>query len=435
MQKSRNSGVFWLLVLPSISLMFLSLFLSIVIRFPREALWTQWNLHVRAFSLLFALWLLVMFAHNLFDFFILRRYTTLIFNLFSAIVVSFLVAVVYFYFQPDLILTPRRFLLVDLAVNFILLLALYLLVKFIFTRRSPEQIYLFSQDEKQKELANEIRKHSYLGFQLGGYLSGGENLNAVSQNPISIVLPDSLQTQPEMLQKFYELRREQIVFYSHHYFYEQLTRRIDLSAINELWFLEHITYQRKRFYNFFKRLFDLFFGFVMSLIFLLSFPIIAIAIKLSSAGPLFFIQERVGQQGRVFKVYKYRTMILGEGKTWTSENDPRITSIGKFLRRTRLDELPQFINLTLGNMSLVGPRPEQSHIVKMLKDEIPFYDERHWVKPGLTGWAQLNIYASTIEETKQKLQYDLYYIKNQSMFLDLEIIIKTSYHLLAGKGR
>jgi lipopolysaccharide/colanic/teichoic acid biosynthesis glycosyltransferase len=128
-------------------------------------------------------------------------------------------------------------------------------------------------------------------------------------------------------------------------------------------------------------------------------------------------------------------MHQGPGNTWTAIADPRITGIGKILRVTRLDELPQFINLLQGNMSLVGPRPEQVHFVDMLKQEIPFFDERHWVKPGLTGWAQLNVYASTLEETKRKLQYDLYYIKHQSILFDLEIILKTFYHIIMGKGR
>src|SRR4029078_12074836 len=140
-------------------------------------------------------------------------------------------------------------------------------------------------------------------------------------------------------------------------------------------------------------------------------------------GPVMFVQERVGKKGRIFKVYKYRNMSGGAVNTWTSVNDPRITPFGKFLRKSRIDEWPQFINLLLGNMSLVGPRPEQPHIVEEMKSKIPFYDERHLLKPGLTGWAQLNIYAATVEESRTKLQYDLYYIKRRSFLFDLEIIL------------
>jgi lipopolysaccharide/colanic/teichoic acid biosynthesis glycosyltransferase len=159
------------------------------------------------------------------------------------------------------------------------------------------------------------------------------------------------------------------------------------------------------------------------------------ATKLSSPGPVLFSQPRVGKYGTIFTVYKYRTMkIDGAHDTWTGTDDPRITRVGKILRRLRLDELPQSINLLQGNMSLVGPRPEQPHIVEAMRQEIPFYDERHLVKPGLTGWGQLNVYARTVEETRTKLQHDLYYIKHRSFGFDLEIIAKTVYHVVTNNN-
>jgi lipopolysaccharide/colanic/teichoic acid biosynthesis glycosyltransferase len=126
----------------------------------------------------------------------------------------------------------------------------------------------------------------------------------------------------------------------------------------------------------------------------------------------------------------------GVSNTWTTVSDPRVTTLGRFLRMSRLDELPQCINLILGTMSIVGPRPEQVHLVAQLREKISFYDERHMVKPGLTGWAQINnIYAATVEETELKLQYDLYYIKNRSLLFDLEIILKTIYYVFSWQGR
>jgi lipopolysaccharide/colanic/teichoic acid biosynthesis glycosyltransferase len=158
---------------------------------------------------------------------------------------------------------------------------------------------------------------------------------------------------------------------------------------------------------------------------------------LSSKGPILFIQQRVGKNGKIFKVYKYRTMKTDTAaNTWTSVNDPRVTFVGKFLRKSRIDEWPQFVNLLIGNMSLVGPRPEQPNIVEDLRKIIPFYDERHLVKPGITGWAQINnIYAGSEEETKLKLQFDLYYVKHKSVFFDLEIILKTIYYIFTWQGR
>jgi len=274
-----------------------------------------------------------------------------------------------------------------------------------------------------------------LGFRVLGHLNE-QSLAAVDlQKDTSIILPENFHTKPEALQRLYELRKTGVAFYNHKDFYEQLLRRVYLSQINELWFLENIDYQEKRFYNLIKRVVDILFGIIGFIAFLISFPFCALLIKLTSPGPVLFIQERVGKKGELFKVYKYRSMSGGAVNTWTSVNDPRITKVGKFLRKSRIDEWPQFINLVLGHISLVGPRPEQPHIVEDLKKQIPFYDERHLVKPGITGWAQLNIYAGSVEETKLKLQYDLYYIKNRSFLFDLEIILKTIYYIFTWQGR
>ncbi len=209
-----------------------------------------------------------------------------------------------------------------------------------------------------------------------------------------------------------------------------------MSQINEIWFLENINYQEKRLYNIVKRILDVALGLIGLVFFLISLPFCAAIIKLTSQGPVFFVQERVGKKGRLFKVYKYRSMSGGATNIWTSVNDPRITGVGKFLRKSRIDEWPQFINLLLGHLSLVGPRPEQPHIAEELKKQIPFYDERHLVKPGITGWAQINnIYAGNTEETRLKLQYDLYYIKYRSFLFDLEIILKTVYYIFTWQGR
>jgi lipopolysaccharide/colanic/teichoic acid biosynthesis glycosyltransferase len=296
-------------------------------------------------------------------------------------------------------------------------------------------VYLFSFNEELKELEDAISQNNYLGFKLLGHLNEQSVQNTEFNKDHGIILPQALETKPEVLKKFYELRKLGVEFYNHRNFYENLLRKIYLSQINEAWFLENIAYREKRFFNLIKRLIDLLFGAVGFFVFVVTLPFIAVLIKLTSKGKVFFVQERVGKGGQIFKVYKYRTMSGGATNTWTSVNDPRITGFGKFLRKSRIDELPQFINLLLGNMSLVGPRPEQVNIVNELKQKISFYDERHLVKPGITGWAQLNVYAGSIEETKEKLQYDLYYIKNRSILLDLEIILKTIYYIFTWQGR
>jgi sugar transferase (PEP-CTERM system associated) len=174
----------------------------------------------------------------------------------------------------------------------------------------------------------------------------------------------------------------------------------------------------------------------------LSFPICilaAAAIKLSSRGPIFFLQERIGEDGEPFRLIKFRTMRQDaeakSGPVWAAKNDARVTPVGRFMRLTRIDEIPQFFNILSGQMSFVGPRPERKHFVDQLKQDIPFYPLRHTVKPGLTGWAQVcHPYGASIEDAQEKLRYDLYYIKNMSLLFDLNVILRTVAVIMRGSG-
>jgi lipopolysaccharide/colanic/teichoic acid biosynthesis glycosyltransferase len=173
---------------------------------------------------------------------------------------------------------------------------------------------------------------------------------------------------------------------------------------------------------------------------LLLLPILGPLIYLDSPGPLFYTQERLGHLKRTFRVYKLRSMHSEAGRTghmtWAVAHDPRVTRIGRFLRATHLDELPQVLNILRGEMSLIGPRPELPVFSERLEKVIPFYNQRFTVKPGLTGWTQVNHnYGDTIDDERIKLQYDLYYIQNRSCFLDIQIIVRTVGEVVLGHGR
>jgi exopolysaccharide biosynthesis polyprenyl glycosylphosphotransferase len=189
-----------------------------------------------------------------------------------------------------------------------------------------------------------------------------------------------------------------------------------------------------------KRLIDI----VVSLIVLVAglplWILIAILIKIDSRGPVIYKQERVGKDGKIFTLYKFRSMHENAealtGPTWAMKNDPRVTRVGKILRKLHLDEIPQFVNVLKGDMSLIGPRPERPVFVEKLSKEIPLYRRRLKVKPGITGWAQVKYkYDESIEDVKKKLQYDLFYIENMSLRMDLKIIAYTILHILSGKGQ
>ena len=190
----------------------------------------------------------------------------------------------------------------------------------------------------------------------------------------------------------------------------------------------------------FKRLIDFFFSLAVLLIGLPVWVLIAILVRLTSSGPAIYRQKRIGQKGREFTVFKFRTMIqdaeASTGPVWAKEDDPRFTRLGKWLRKTRLDEVPQFLNVLKGEMSLVGPRPERPFFVEKLAKEIPLYSRRHRVKAGITGWAQVKWkYDSSVEDVRQKVKYDLFYIENMSLRRDLQILFRTVYTAIRGGGR
>ena len=189
-----------------------------------------------------------------------------------------------------------------------------------------------------------------------------------------------------------------------------------------------------------KRLIDIVLSFLIVVIGLPIWILTALIIRLDSIGPVFYIQRRVGVEGKIFKIIKFRSMVKDaeklSGPKWAEKDDPRITRFGNILRKLRLDEMPQFINILKGEMSLIGPRPERPHFVRKLSQTLPFYETRHIIKPGLTGWAQVKIrYGSSVDDSLLKLQYDLYYIKHRSFFLDANVIIKTLSTVIFYRGQ
>jgi sugar transferase (PEP-CTERM system associated) len=222
-------------------------------------------------------------------------------------------------------------------------------------------------------------------------------------------------------------------------FYEKAFGKLPIEVLNPSYLVFSSGFKVSKAVRVYKRIFSIVFSIIGMI---LSAPLMlltAIAIKIDSRGPILFSQERVGKNGKAFKLLKFRSMSTdaeaGTGPVWAQQNDPRITRVGKFIRRTRIDELPQFINVLKGDMHFVGPRPERPFFVEQLRKAIPYYWQRHSVEPGLTGWAQVRYpYGSTIEEACEKLKYDLYYIKNLSILLDLWIIFQTVKIVLLGRG-
>jgi exopolysaccharide biosynthesis polyprenyl glycosylphosphotransferase len=221
---------------------------------------------------------------------------------------------------------------------------------------------------------------------------------------------------------------------------ERFLNRIPCDQITELWLLWGLMGRSSLYVTRLKRLVDFVLASVLLVMLSPLLLLIAIAIRLLSKGPVLYTQERIGLHNRPFKVLKFRSMVPeaedASGPVWASEDDPRVTGVGKWLRRWRLDELPQLLNVVKGDMSLVGPRPERSVFVNEFLTAVPMYNQRHGLRPGITGWGQIHYdYAASREETREKLEYDLFYVKNASFLLDLAILLRTTRTVVGVRGR
>jgi len=223
--------------------------------------------------------------------------------------------------------------------------------------------------------------------------------------------------------------------------YEELTQRVPVQFVGKD-FYKYFPFSRSnqnKMYLLFNHFIDLLISVLGILIGCLLLPFIVLGNLIANRGPLFYIQERIGSNGTLFKIIKFRTMVKNaekNGAVWAKKGDARITPFGKFLRNSRLDEMPQFLNILKGEMSLIGPRPERPYFVRELSQTLPFYETRHIIKPGLTGWAQVNTrYGSSSSDSLIKLQYDLYYIKHRSFFLDINILIRTLSTIIFYRGQ
>ncbi|WP_343330095.1 exopolysaccharide biosynthesis polyprenyl glycosylphosphotransferase [Polaribacter staleyi] len=361
------------------------------------------------------------------------------------------------YFSPELP-TNRLQIVYFFLLTFIpILLWRFVYMTVIFSPKYFKSVVFVGSSERIRKLLTQIHHDSF--HNVSAYLSeckidGVNGFKDISKTKISSIVSDNHITEVivskrdltsdvvEAINKELILLFEQGVnIISYETFYESVNARIPREYLDYN-FYRYINFSKNNsnnFYLFGLRLVDILISFVGIFMFFVFVPIIIIGNIFANRGPLFYTQLRVGENGKHFKIFKLRSMIKNAevgGAVWAKKNDTRITSFGKFLRRTRLDEMPQFINIIKGDMSLIGPRPERPEFVKDLEDKIPFYAIRHVIRPGLTGWAQVNYpYANTIEEQETKLRYDLYYIKERSAFLDFKIFIKTFTTVLYFKGQ
>ena len=274
-------------------------------------------------------------------------------------------------------------------------------------------------------------------------LLGGTNQleNIIPEHDLDVVvIAITHGVNAELLKVFTDILQQRVDVVPMPVLYETLMGRVPVEHIGVHWAasipLEHPS--NKAVWKVTKRIFDLFWAGLGMLFLLPVFPVVALVIYLDSPGPIIYRQERLGRNGKEYQMYKFRSMVIDaeqDGAVWADEDDPRITRFGKFLRKTHLDEFPQFFNIIKGDMSVVGPRPERPEFVEKLTEEIPFYRVRLAVKPGMAGWGLIHQgYGSSVEDSLRKLEFDLYYIKHQNLALDFQILFRTFWETVTMRG-
>ncbi len=443
----RKQLKIFLLILSDILIFYISLSLTLIIRYlivdrAPVTLFSSINLHFTSFSIIFIFWLLVFWAAGLYDITKLRNeelfYKTLIITFF----INAVLAISLFYFIPYFIITPKINLFVDLALTLVILYFWRQYFNRWASRAFKIGVVFLGASPEIMELKEFLNNNPQLGYQIVGILAPDnvselENLWQTKKFSL-IVSAEQFDHSQKLAFLLFHYFKKSVTISDLDKFYENITNRVPISIIREVWFLENISEIERGFYETSKRIFDVVAGIILGLVTIVILPVVAIGIKIFDPGPIFYRQKRIGKNGQAFTLIKFRSLPLNKNNNRMQKpNQKEITSFGKFLRKSHWDELPQIWNILKNEMSFIGPRPEKPEFVEHLSNEIPFYEMRHLVKPGLSGWAQLHNpnAGPTFKETLEKLQYDLYYVKNRSVFLDLSIVLKTLHILISGAGK
>ncbi|MFL6193319.1 MAG: TIGR03013 family XrtA/PEP-CTERM system glycosyltransferase [Thermoanaerobaculia bacterium] len=401
--------------------------------------------------------LLCLYANGLYDFGERLSSRELMIRLLRAFSVQAVAAWTLYFLVPS-VQTGRGVFALALVFGMSFILAWRVMLRWILLREGfAERVLIIGADEKAIDIARETLARRHLGYRVVGFLDDNPALQGVS-----ILNPRVIGTTAQACQLALQHGASRVVVAAMDYrgrlsmdsllecktrgvrvqegssYYEQITGKIMLEGLRKSWLIFSDGFVVSRGTLIAKRMLDLTVALVGLVIALPLMALVALAVRLDSTGPVFFRQDRVGRNGREFTLWKFRSMRTDAeagGAVWAVRGDTRVTRVGRFIRKTRLDELPQLVNVLIGDMSLVGPRPERRMFVDQLTELCDWYPQRLVVRPGLTGWAQVKApYASTFEESIEKLQFDLYYVKNLSIFLDISILLSTARIVLLGRG-
>ncbi len=427
-----------MLLIGDVILYYLALILTLIIRFGNDLSYSLIVKHLLPFSCLLPIWIGLLTLLDGYDLKSLKSKQVLIIKIIILCSVCALISGLFFYIFIFFGITPKTNLIIfTILFGIFLFLERRIIVK-IFSNYLRKTILFIGDSVEAQFLIKTIDENPQLGWKSLGFLNEN-NLNELQklQADIIVIVQENLldRQNSEFFHKLFPLKSNFVNLPSA---YEMILKRIPINSVDPKWFLANFKEGKMLVYDKLKRIFDFFLALIVFVITLPLWPLISLAIKLEDGNSILYIQKRMGKNFKSYPNYKFRTMKKDSDKIpWTvGSRDPRITKVGNILRRTHIDELPQMINIMKGNISFVGPRPENLNTITFLEKQIPFYHLRHLIKPGFTGWAQValadakEIDSLTCQEKKteydfQKIEHDLYYIKNRSMLFDLLIIAKT----------
>lgn len=434
MEKSKKTVIFFgdLLALA------VSFFISLRIGYGNRFYSGVYETHLFPFLIIYLLWIILMFAFGLYESENARPTFRSIKNTFTAFVVAFLLSLSFFYIFPIFGITPKTNLFINISIFALFFILERRLITSVISKNYIEKIILIGEGLEIEELENSIEQNK------DGYFKIIEKLPIFDQTALSSInklQPDivifSVQNFNQVLlgKNLKNFLNSEIYFMDITTAFERLLGKIPSDKIDDLWFITNVYNFRGQALEIFKRIVETIFAIILLVILSPILLLIFIAIKIEDGGPFVYSQTRTGKSGQNFEILKIRSMITNSevnGPEWAKDKDLRVTRVGKFLRSSHLDESLQLINIIRGDISMVGPRPERPVFVEELSENINNYNLRHIVKPGITGWAQINYkYGNSIADSKQKFEYDLYYIKNRSIFMDIGIVIRTVQKLFS----
>ncbi len=448
--KEVNRKEPWLLLGGDILVFIASLWLALFIRFGEIPSTSLFGDLLYPFSILYIVWCLIFFIAGLYEKHTITFKNRLPQRVLNTQIFNSFLAVVFFYFVPYFGVTPKVILFIYIIISLSLISLWRIYGARVVGLKGRENALILGRGPELALLLSEVNNNPRYGLnfassfdldKVAGTDFQKEIIEKIKSEHISVVVLDmNNEGLNKNLPQFYNLLFSKIRFVDINNFYEDIFDRVPLSLVGYSWFLKNISLSQSIAYDIFKRFADLLFALILGLISLVFYPFVYLAIKLEDSGRIFIIQERLGKNNKLVRIIKFRSMSFNDNESGENKAVNKITKVGSFLRKSRLDEVPQLWNVWKGDLSLIGPRPELPALANIYEKEVSYYNVRHLIQPGLSGWAQLYHenhphQGANVEETKNKLSYDLYYVKNRSIFLDLKIALKTIKALLSQTGK